>query len=171
MDALNYIFVTNPLSKGVWSGLDSVVKSVGLKPKVTQVKTMATQMSSVSPLWKLAGKNLYIIRLAGLSGATAIMLGAYGAHRNWDEYDDPKEADQAKKTFETANRYHQIHTLALVAIPLVRRPVLSACLFMVGMGFFCGTLYYRSLTGSKNFKHVAPVGGCCLILGWLSMMF
>uniref|UniRef100_A0A1L8D9X7 Putative conserved plasma membrane protein n=2 Tax=Nyssomyia neivai TaxID=330878 RepID=A0A1L8D9X7_9DIPT len=171
MDALNYLFVTNPLSKGVWSGLDTVVKSVGLKPRVTQVKDMATQMSSVSPLWKLAGKNLYIVRLAGLSGASAVMLGAYGAHRDWDENGDPKKAEQAQKVFETANRYHQLHTLALVSIPIVRRPVLTASLFLAGMTLFCGTLYYRSLTGSERFKHVAPIGGCCLIFGWLSMMF
>uniref|UniRef100_A0A1B0D2K9 Uncharacterized protein n=1 Tax=Phlebotomus papatasi TaxID=29031 RepID=A0A1B0D2K9_PHLPP len=129
MDALNYIFVTNPLSKGVWSGLDQVAKSVGLKPKVTQVKSMATQMSSVSPLWKLAGKNLYIVRLAGISGAGAVVLGAYGAHRDWETQNGLKEAEQARKTFDTANRYHFLHTIALLSIPIVRRPALDKRLF------------------------------------------
>ncbi|XP_055699001.1 transmembrane protein 256-like isoform X2 [Phlebotomus papatasi] len=171
MDALNYIFVTNPLSKGVWSGLDQVAKSVGLKPKVTQVKSMATQMSSVSPLWKLAGKNLYIVRLAGISGAGAVVLGAYGAHRDWETQNGLKEAEQARKTFDTANRYHFLHTIALLSIPIVRRPALTASLFLAGMSLFCGTLYYRSLTGNQRFKHLAPIGGSCLILGWLSIMF
>ncbi|XP_059622153.1 transmembrane protein 256-like [Phlebotomus argentipes] len=170
MDALNYVFVTNPVSKGVWSGLDAVAKSVGLKPKITQMQSVATQMSSVSPLWKLAGKNLYIVRLAGLSGASAVVLGAYGAHRNWEAYDE-KEAEAQRKAFDTANRYHLMHTLALMSIPIVRRPVLTASLFLTGMSLFCGTLYYRSLTGSQRLKKLAPIGGSCLILAWLSMIF
>ncbi|GAB0099204.1 transmembrane protein 256 [Sergentomyia squamirostris] len=171
MDALNYIFITNPLSKGLWSGMDTVAKSVGLKPRVTQMKTMATQVSQVSPLWKLAGKNLYIVRLAGLSGASAIVLGAYGAHRDWDDVMDPKKGEEARRNFETANRYHLFHTLALMSIPIVRRPALTASFFLLGMTMFSGTLYYRALTGDQRFRKLTPTGGICFILGWLSMMF
>lgn len=32
------------------------------------------------PLWKLAGSAEYYVRIAGLMGASAVALGAYGAH-------------------------------------------------------------------------------------------
>ena len=84
------------------------------------------------------------VRLAGLSGATAVALGAYGAHSEQDAMEHPVSmtesrsfsllaaftADKAdmKKVYDTANFYHFIHTVALLAVPLSRKPVLvSTC--------------------------------------------
>ena len=80
------------------------------------------------------------VRLAGLSGATAVALGAYGAHsERRTSFKDPFldhfsffslfaafTADKAdlKKVYDTANFYHFIHTVALLAVPLSRKPVL-----------------------------------------------
>lgn len=51
-------------------------------------------------------------------GATGVILGAYGAHRKY-----PKDSPQDFKIiFETANRYHFLHTLALLGVPLCRYP-------------------------------------------------
>lgn len=36
-----------------------------------------------APLWKLACDSGYFVRLAGLMGASAVALGAYGAHGNY----------------------------------------------------------------------------------------
>lgn len=77
-------------------------------------------MQSTLPLWRLAGRNMYFIRLAGLSGAAAVILGAYGAHRPFPEN---SEVD-LRKIFETANRYHFFHTIALLGVPLSRSPIL-----------------------------------------------
>lgn len=53
-------------------------------------------------------------------GATGVVLGAYGAHRTY-----PKDKEQELKAiFETANRYHFFHTLALLGVPMCKNPKL-----------------------------------------------
>lgn len=74
-------------------------------------------------MWDLSGKNYNFVQLAALSGATAVMMGTYGRH-SLSKINDIKEQMGAKKVFEIANRFHFLHSLALLAIPLVRRPVL-----------------------------------------------
>uniref|UniRef100_A0A8U8BQK2 Uncharacterized protein n=1 Tax=Geospiza parvula TaxID=87175 RepID=A0A8U8BQK2_GEOPR len=57
-------------------------------------------------------------RLGALSGAAAMAGAAYGAHgmrrSDRDEYQ--------KELYETANRFHLLHSLALLATPHCRRP-------------------------------------------------
>lgn len=74
-------------------------------------------------LWEIAGSNYNFVRLAGLSGATAVIMGAYGKHY-LVKIIDPKEQMESKAVFETANRFHFLHSFALLAMPLARRPVL-----------------------------------------------
>lgn len=71
------------------------------------------------PLWELAQQAGPFVRIAGLSGAAAVVLGAMGAHRTFSETDTKEDL---KKIFETANRFHFLHTLALMTVPLCRRP-------------------------------------------------
>ena len=71
----------------------------------------------MKPLEMLGGKHNYI-RIAGLSGAAATILGAMGAHRNYS----PENAVELKKLFETANRFHFFSTLGLIAVPFTRAP-------------------------------------------------
>lgn len=71
------------------------------------------------PLWQLAQESGPFVRLAGISGAAAVVLGAMGAHRTFPDTDAKEDL---KKIFETANRFHFLHTLALVTVPLCRRP-------------------------------------------------
>jgi len=104
------------------------------------------------------------VRLAGLSGASAVALGAYGAH-NFNA-----EKQEMKKVYDTANFYHFVHTMALLAVPLTRRPALSGTLLVGGMSVFCGTIYYHALTEEKSLRKYTPYGGVLLILGWLSMV-
>lgn len=79
-----------------------------------------TVITDTRPLWKLAAEGGPFVRVAGLMGASAVALGAYGAHRSY-----PKDkADQLKPIFETGNLYHFLHTLALFGIPLTRNPAL-----------------------------------------------
>lgn len=71
------------------------------------------------PLWQLAQEAGPFVRLAGLSGAAAVVIGAMGAHRN---FPDAESKEDLRKIFDTANRFHFLHTLALVTVPLCRRP-------------------------------------------------
>ncbi|XP_069183038.1 transmembrane protein 256 homolog isoform X1 [Procambarus clarkii] len=108
----------------------------------------------------------WFVRIAGISGATAVALGAYGAHVFYRrEY-----PEELKQVYETANRYHFLHTLALLGVPLCRRPKLAGALIVTGTAIFCGTCYYYALTGSKNVRQYTPYGGMLLIVGWLSMV-
>lgn len=62
------------------------------------------------------------IRIAGFMGATAVALGAYGAHRTYPK-DLPKEKQtELQRIFETGNRYHFFNSLALLGVPLCRCP-------------------------------------------------
>lgn len=121
----------------------------------------------MTPLWKLAGNNFTFVRIAALSGASAVFLGAWGAHHT---FAIDKQNRDLKQVFETANRYHFFHTLALLAIPLAHRPVVSGSLMVAGMTLFSGTLYYRAFTGDDKINRLAPAGGIMLMLAWLSLL-
>uniref|UniRef100_A0A1B6LU26 DUF423 domain-containing protein n=1 Tax=Graphocephala atropunctata TaxID=36148 RepID=A0A1B6LU26_9HEMI len=117
------------------------------------------------PLWQLASSGGYYIRLAGLLGASAVALGAYGAHSTFPK-DDKIEL---KEVFERANKYHFIHSLAMLGVPLCRWTKTSGTFFMLGIAMFSGTCYYLALTGDRSFNKITPIGGICFILGWLAM--
>ncbi|XP_053601026.1 transmembrane protein 256 homolog [Plodia interpunctella] len=120
-----------------------------------------------TPLWELAQEAGPFVRLAGLSGAAAVVLGAMGAHRTFPETDTKEDL---KKIFETANRFHFLHTLALMTVPLCKRPIVAGSFFIAGMGLFSGTCYYHCFTGDRSLRRLTPIGGSCLILGWIAMV-
>jgi len=107
-------------------------------------------------------------RIAGVSGAAAIALGAYGAH----VLSVAKEGvtEEQRKAFEVANRYHLIHSVALLGLTMVRKPRLTGTLMIGGMLTFCGTCYYHAFTGDKQYRKLTPYGGMMLIAAWLSMV-
>ncbi|XP_076435595.1 transmembrane protein 256 homolog [Babylonia areolata] len=105
------------------------------------------------------------VRIAGLSGALAIAMAAYGAHGMSQEPPDSR----LRTTFMTGNRMHLINSVALLASPLARRPVLVGTLLTVGMVLFSGSCYYHALTGNQQVRYVTPYGGILLIVGWLAM--
>ncbi|CAP23355.1 Protein CBG02213 [Caenorhabditis briggsae] len=107
------------------------------------------------------------IRLAGLSGAVAISLGAYGSHVLRD---DPSIEERRRTAFDTASRYHLIHSLALLSSPSARFPLATAGLFSVGILLFCGPCYHYSITGVESTRKYTPLGGVTLIVAWLSFI-
>lgn len=98
----------------------------GLVPKQSNVVTKTTSdtarmvSNALPPLWRLAGKNYHFVRLAGISGAAAVIMGAIGSHRTIAVQDK----GESKAIFETANRFHFFHSIALMAVPLAKRPIL-----------------------------------------------
>eukprot|EP00128_Syssomonas_multiformis_P017977 Colp12_sorted_trinity150504_noHs@14147 len=107
-------------------------------------------------------------KLAGVSGALAVGLGAYGAHgfKPSDDY--------YKMVFQRASNYHMIHTVALLAVPLIprapRKNLITGGLFTAGIILFSGSCYMIALSESKTLARVAPYGGFSLIFGWLSLL-
>lgn len=73
-----------------------------------------------TPLWQQIGTHLNLHRWAGLSGALAVIMAAYGAHGHQFKGD--------KQTFINGNQMHFFHTLVLLAMPLARRPIVVSTL-------------------------------------------
>ncbi|CAI4227600.1 unnamed protein product [Auanema sp. JU1783] len=109
----------------------------------------------------------YVVRIAGVSGALAVGLGAYGSHVVLRSPSVPKER---KRSLKTSSKYHFFHTLAILAAPKAKYPIATASLFACGMLLFCGPCYHYAIQGSDTVKALTPFGGIMLILGWLSFV-
>ncbi|KAL1497660.1 hypothetical protein ABEB36_008583 [Hypothenemus hampei] len=158
-DFVNYVVYDNPISKTVTS---TIIGQKKVMPPVPNVTIITEKV----PLWKLASETGPFVRIAAVMGASAMVLGAYGAHRTF-----PKDREtELKMIFDTANRYHFLHSLAVLGVPLCRNPKIAGTLLISGTVLFSGALYYHALTAENKFGRFAPIGGTILILGWLSMV-
>jgi uncharacterized membrane protein YgdD (TMEM256/DUF423 family) len=99
-----------------------------------------------------------LVILASLSGAVAVMAGAYGAHG---------ATGSAVEWLKTGSHYQLVHAVATL-VALSRRGGQGAgwC-FVVGGAVFAGTLYAMAFGGPHWLGAVTPVGGLLLIVGWL----
>ncbi|XP_008281569.1 transmembrane protein 256-like [Stegastes partitus] len=78
--------------------------------------------------------------------------------------------DYQRVLFETANKYHFYHSLALLGAAHSGKPAVAGTILIAGMGMFCGSLYHQALTGDPGLRKVAPMGGVAMIVGWLAMI-
>lgn len=109
------------------------------------------------------------IRYAAVLGCLAVLLGAFGAHAL-----EGRVSERALEVWETANRYHFFHALAILGVELggglglqgTRRPLV---LWSLGLILFSGSLYVYALTGLKFAAMLAPLGGLSFAAGWLSL--
>ena len=113
-----------------------------------------------------------------LLGALAVLAGAFGAHALAGALDA-----RALGWFETAARYHLAHALALVACAALaaslaradagrgarRTLAVAAIAFALGVVLFSGSLYALALGAPRPIAAMAPIGGLCLIGGWLGL--
>lgn len=105
--------------------------------------------------------------LAGLTGASGIILAATAAHG----VPDPR--------LQTAANFQLIHAaaaLALCGLSLTTRRrggwfLGGAGLFLFGSLLFGGDLAVRAFAGTRLFPMAAPLGGTLLLLGWLCVTF
>lgn len=110
------------------------------------------------------------IVVAGLSGATAVVMGAWAAHGLANTLPADKVA-----LVQLASQYQLWHTLALLAVALwgahypARGWTRTAALFVAGMLLFCGSLYWLALAPMPGIGWLTPCGGLALIGGWLSL--
>jgi uncharacterized membrane protein YgdD (TMEM256/DUF423 family) len=107
---------------------------------------------------------------AALSGALAVVAGAFGAHGLRERVGATQIA-----AWETASQYHLLHSVVLLALALyaARSGVsirLQSGLFAAGMLLFSGSIYLLVLTGQRWLGPVTPLGGLLLIAGWLSLL-
>lgn len=105
--------------------------------------------------------------LVGVAGASAVLLGAFGAHALQATL-DPHHAE----LWHTAVNYHVWHALALVlAVGLgqgrSRRVAIVA--FTLGIVLFSGSLYALALGAPRWTGIITPFGGLAFIVGWLAL--
>jgi uncharacterized membrane protein YgdD (TMEM256/DUF423 family) len=105
-----------------------------------------------------------------LLGATAVALGAFGAHGL-----KARVTADLLVVFETAARYHLVHALAIVAVAWAADRFPGSCaaaagwLFVAGILLFSGSLYLMVLTGARALGAITPLGGLALIAGWIAL--
>ncbi len=110
------------------------------------------------------------ILVAALTGATAVAAGAFGAHALRDSLDA-----SALLIWHSAVEYQFWHALALLGVGAIARVDSSAALkaaalgFLLGILFFCGSLYALALGAPRVIGVVTPVGGIALIVGWIAL--
>lgn len=103
-------------------------------------------------------------RLAAILAALAVGLGAFGAHA----LNEQLSAAGMTDVWETAHLYHLVHAIALFALSMTRFFRFGpACLILVGMTLFSGSLYGLALSDWKWLGPVTPLGGTAFIIAWI----
>lgn len=105
--------------------------------------------------------------LVGLVGASAVLLGAFGAHALRDVL-DPRQHE----LWHTAVDYHVWHALALaLAVGLGRgggrRMAIGA--LVLGIVLFSGSLYALALGAPRWTGIITPFGGVAFVIGWVAL--
>ena len=126
----------------------------------------------------ITDKRLFI---TGILGAKGVALGAMCAHFLKSKVTDGTITTDQLNGFETGVKYHMLHAIVMLVIVLLSKTSQNKYfnwafnLFFVGIFLFSGSLYFlctRHLFGAEWLKilgPVTPIGGVCLILGWLCL--
>ena len=114
----------------------------------------------------------YQYRLLGsMLALCAVLFGAFGAHA----LRETLSAHDSIQTWETAVRYQMWHALALVLLSMIPEPQsipkMTGLCFVVGSLLFSGSLYGLALDGPKWLGPVTPLGGLCLMIGWVLLVY
>lgn len=110
------------------------------------------------------------VTMGSITGAVAVILGAFGAHFMKSRY----SVDQLA-IFETGVKYQMYHALAIIAAGMVAAKIESTAIkvagisFMVGTILFSGSLYLLVFLGNRQFGMITPIGGVALIAGWIAL--
>ena len=105
--------------------------------------------------------------LVGLAGASAVLLGAFGAHALRDALDA-----QSRELWRTAVDYHVWHALALAlaaGLGRGRSGRLAIAAFAIGIVLFSGSLYALALGAPRWTGIITPFGGLAFIAGWIAL--
>lgn len=103
-------------------------------------------------------------------GFLAVAAGAFGAHAL-----RARLGAEMLAVWETAARYQMYHALALLAVAMAaaRAPAggwtAAGWLFTAGIVIFSGSLYLLALSGTRWLGAITPIGGLCLLAGWIAL--
>ena len=113
-----------------------------------------------------------------LFAALGVILGAFDAHAL-----KGKLSLEQLQIFETGVRYQMYHSIALILVFLLgtklNNPLMntSGWFFLAGIVLFSGSLFLlssRELLGIEGWSRIigpiTPIGGLCLIIGWVCLL-
>ena len=113
------------------------------------------------------------VRVGSFLMAAGILLGAFGAHGLKAILD----AGQME-VFKTAVFYQIVNALGLILIgtlslqtPSRSKLLPSGALLTAGTLLFSGSLYLMTMNGMTNLAFLTPIGGICLVVGWIFLIF
>lgn len=107
-------------------------------------------------------------KIAAISGALAVILGAFGAHA----LKASLEAKGLLDTYKTAVLYHFLHSLFILGIsfsPFHTSIVISriGTITLAGILCFSGSLYGLTVLDWTWLGPITPIGGLLLIGAWI----
>jgi len=105
--------------------------------------------------------------LVAAAGASAVLLGAFGAHALRGVLDA-----RGSELWHTAVNYHAWHALALtlaIALGHGRSARYSCIAFGLGIVLFSGSLYALALGAPRWTGIITPFGGLAFIIGWIAL--
>jgi uncharacterized membrane protein YgdD (TMEM256/DUF423 family) len=110
-----------------------------------------------------------LLAAAAVLGAVAVGFGAFGAHALSDRFGPDETA-----WWETATLYLLVHAVAGAVAGLLAhlgagRGAWASRLLLGGATVFAGTLYAMALGAPRWLGAVTPLGGTCMIAGWLAL--
>jgi uncharacterized membrane protein YgdD (TMEM256/DUF423 family) len=100
-----------------------------------------------------------------------VVAGALGAHA----LTGLLQRTAGAGNYQLATDYMFYHGLGLIAVGIVKgrghpAPVdLAGWLLFVGSILFQGNLYLIALAEMRSFQALTPIGGICLMAGWLAL--
>lgn len=106
-----------------------------------------------------------LIVLAGLMGASGIILAAAGAHAV------PNAGLESAAYMLLFHAAALLGGTALLRLGILWRPLLLVVLiaWVVGAALFSGDIALRAFSGHRLFAMAAPTGGMILIVAWLAL--
>ena len=113
------------------------------------------------------------IRIAAISVLLCIFIGIYISHGMAQQFTVPD-----LHRYWTAVIYHLLHSTTILILAFssdsfiqsIYRNIISLC-FLLGIVFFCGTLYLLIIFELSSVAFLTPVGGFAFIFGWITLFF
>ncbi|CAL2088486.1 Uncharacterized membrane protein YgdD (TMEM256/DUF423 family) [Tenacibaculum sp. 190524A05c] len=113
-----------------------------------------------------------VLATASIFGALSIVLGAFGAHAL-----KKKLTSEQLASFETGVKYQMYHAIVLFVLGFNFNPNYSnaALFFILGTILFSFSIYGLVLSDAfgKKMKFlgpITPIGGLCLLVGWVLVL-
>ncbi len=113
-----------------------------------------------------------VLATASIFGALSIVLGAFGAHAL-----KKKLTSEQLTSFETGVKYQMYHAIVLLLVGFSFQSNLgnASLFFIIGTILFSFSIYGLVLSDAfgkkmKILGPITPIGGLCLLIGWILLL-